>query len=234
MNAPIRLISSMATRRLVEELIGVWRDRGAAPFDVEALSVGGVDVARRVRAGERFDVVMLASDAIDALIADGRIVPGSRVDLVESSVAIAVRSGTTHPDVGSETAVRAAVEAAGSIGYSTGPSGVALGRLFERWGIAGTIADRLVQAPAGVPVGSMVADGRVDLGFQQLSELMGMQGIDVLGPMPAPIAIITTFSAGVAVTSERQDDARLFIAHLSSPDMSDIKRRNGMAPPVRA
>lgn len=230
---PIRLISSMATRQLVAELIAAWRERGAAPFDVVAEAVGGVEAARRVREGEAVDIVMLAASAIDSLIGDSRVVAGSRVDLVDSGVAIAVRAGAARPDIGSEAALRAAIEAAPTLGYSTGPSGTALGKLFERWGIAQTVADRLVQAPPGVPVGSLVADGRVALGFQQLSELMNLDGIDVVGPMPPGIEITTTFSAGIATASTRPEQARLFIAHMASPDMAAVKRRNGMEPAGR-
>ncbi|MET0507455.1 MAG: substrate-binding domain-containing protein, partial [Burkholderiaceae bacterium] len=179
---------------------------------------------------EPFDIVMLAANAIDALIAEGKVVAGSRVDLVDSGVALAVRAGAPHPEIGSEAALKAAVLAAASVGYSTGPSGVALAKLFERWGIAEAIAARLVQAPPGVPVGSLVADGRVALGFQQLSELMHLDGIDVVGPMPPAIQITTTFSAGIGAAAGDAASARRFIAYMASPDVAPIKRRNGMEP----
>jgi molybdate transport system substrate-binding protein len=125
-------------------------------------SVGGVDAARRVQAGEDFDLVILAADAIDRLIGEGQLLPG-RTDLARSGVAAAVRQGSAPPDVSSVDALRAAVLAAPGIGYSTGPSGVALLELFRRWGIEAMIASRLVQARPGVPVQARLADGRVDL-----------------------------------------------------------------------
>jgi molybdate transport system substrate-binding protein len=228
MPTSIRLISSMATRQLVEDLVAGWIDPDGARVVAEA--VGGVDAARRVRAGEPFDIVMLAANAIDALIADGKVVAGSRIDLVDSGVAVAVRAGAPRPEIGSEAALRAAVLGAASVGYSTGPSGVALTNLFGRWGIAEAVAARLVQAPPGVPVGSLVADGRVALGFQQLSELMHVDGIDVLGPMPPAIQITTTFSAGIGVAAGDPAGARRFIAYMAAPEAAPIKQRNGMEP----
>jgi molybdate transport system substrate-binding protein len=216
-------ISSMATRQVLAELVAGW----GKPVSIE--SVGGVDAAKRVQAGECFDVVVLASTAIDKLIAEGHLQPG-RVDVVRSGVAVAVRAGAPRPDIATEEALRQAVLAAGRISYSTGPSGVHLANLFERWGIAAQIKDRIVEAPPGVPVGSLVARGEVELGFQQLSELMHLEGIEVLGPLPSAVQVLTTFSAGVGVRSTRSDAARDFLAYLASPAAAEAKRRHGMEP----
>jgi molybdate transport system substrate-binding protein len=228
MTTKITGISSMATRQVLAELADAYAQRSGCVVAIE--SVGGVDAARRVQAGEAFDFVVLASDAIERLIASGQVVAGSRVDLVRSPVAIAVRAGAPPPDVGSEAALRQAVEAARSIGYSTGPSGTHLARLFERWGIAELIRDRIVQPPPGVPVGSLVARGEVELGFQQLSELMHLDGIAVVGTLPAGCDFITTFSAGVCATAARADAVRAMLEFLSSPAAAEAKRRHGMEP----
>jgi len=218
----------MATRQVLADLLELHARQGGPAVLVE--SIGGVDAARRVQAGESFDVVFLASKAIDELIAAGKVLPGSRVDLVKSGVAVAVPAGAQRPDIGSEQAVRDAVMSARTLGYSTGPSGVALVKLFERWGIASDIQGRIVQAPAGVPVGSLVAKGEVALGFQQLSELTNLPGIDVLGPLPPEIQIITTFSAGVCATSRQPDAVRALLQWLADPVTAGIKQRNGMDP----
>lgn len=224
----IKGISSMATRQLLADLAGDWLRHGGVALDFE--SVGGVDAARRVQAGEPFDLAVLASDAIDALIASGRVLAGSRTDLVRSGVAIAVRAGAPRPAIDSEDALRAAVLAAATIGYSTGPSGIALTKLFERWGVAGAIRERLVQAPPGVPVGALVARGEVEIGFQQLSELMYVEGVDVLGPMPPGAEIVTVFSAGVCAASTQPGAVRALLDFLRSPQTAQVKRRHGMEP----
>ena len=221
-------ISSMATRQLLAELAGAYRRQGGPQVVFE--SVGGVDAARRVQAGERFDVVVLAADAIAKLVAAGRVVAGSQADLVHSGVAVAVRAGAPRPDIGSEEALRRAVLAARSIGYSTGPSGVALAALFERWGIADAIKHCTVQAPPGVPVGALVARGEVELGFQQLSELMHLEGIAVLGPMPPGLEIVTTFSAGLCATAGQPAAVAALIAYLRSSAAAEAKRRHGVEP----
>jgi molybdate transport system substrate-binding protein len=221
-------ISSMATRALLAELAADYQQRSGVEVAIE--SVGGVDAAKRVQSGEAFDLVVLASDAIDRLIAAGRVVADSRTDLVHSGVAAAVRAGAPAPDIGSEDAVRAAVLAARSIGYSTGPSGVQLVKLFERWGIAEQIRERTVQAPAGVPVGALVARGEVELGFQQLSELINVAGITVLGPLPPAIQIDTTFTAGRCSACIQAAAVDALLAFLASPATGEAKRRHGMTP----
>lgn len=218
----------MATRQVLAELLATYEQQTGQRAAIEA--VGGVDAAKRVQAGEAFDVVVLASDAIDKLIAAGAVVAGSRTDWVRSGVAVAVRAGAPLPDIGSEDAVRSAVLAARSISYSTGPSGVALAKLFERWGIAGEVAGRMVQAPPGVPVGSLVARGDVELGFQQLSELLHVEGIAIVGPLPPAIQITTIFSSGVAATSGQPAAARALLDFLASPAAAEAKRRQGMDP----
>jgi molybdate transport system substrate-binding protein len=219
-------ISSMATRQLLAELVADYKKTTTVDIAIE--SVGGVDAAKRVQAGEVFDVVILASDAIDKLIATGHIDATSKVNLVNSGVAVAVCSGAASPDISSEASVKAAVLATKTLSYSTGPSGVALAKLFERWGIAEQIANRIIQAPPGVPVGSLVAKGEVELGFQQLSELIHLDGINIVGALPPEIQITTTFSAGVCTASTQADAVRKMLAYMASPAAAAAKLRQGM------
>lgn len=225
----LTLISSMATKALLADLVAAFSAQ-RPDVTVVVTSVGGVDAAKRVVAGEAFDIVALASDAIEKLAASGHVVADTRVDLVHSAVAVAVPAGAPVPDISTEAALKAAVLAAPTLGYSTGPSGVQLAKLFERWGMAQQIAPRIVTPPPGVSVGSLVAKGEVALGFQQLSELLHVQGIQIVGPLPPAIQITTTFSAGIGVHSQQVDAARSLLAYLASPAAADAKRKQGMEP----
>ncbi|SAL04931.1 molybdate ABC transporter substrate-binding protein [Caballeronia arationis] len=228
MSKQISGISSMATRQVLADLVDEYERRSGQRVVVE--SVGGVAALARVQDGEPFDIVVLAADAIARLAAAGRVDTNSCVDLARSGVAVAVAAGAARPEIGSEAAVRDAILAARSIGYSTGPSGAHLTRLFERWGIAGTIAPRIVQAPPGVPVGALIARGEVELGFQQTSELMHLSGIEVIGPLPPEIQATTVFSAGVCTASLLPDAARALIAFLASDSADLAKLARGMEP----
>lgn len=218
----------MATRQVLADLVVGLEQRVGARIAIE--SVGGVDAAKRVQAGEAFDVVFLAAEAINKLMEAGRVLAGSRVDLVSSGVAVAVRAGSPQPDISSEAAVREAVRQARTVSYSTGPSGVALAKQFERWGIADEIKDKLVTAPPGIPVGSLVAKGEVELGFQQLAELKFLDGITVVGMLPDSIQITTIFSAGTGAGCQRPDVVRAILADMNTLAAAEIKRRNGMDP----
>jgi molybdate transport system substrate-binding protein len=228
MSTPIRIISSMATKQILTDLVAKYQAATGQTASIE--SVGGVDAAKRVQAGEAFDLVVLARDALDKLMAGGQLQPGSLRDLVRSGVAVAVRSGTPHPDISTEVAVKQAVMGAATLGYSTGPSGVQLAKLFERWGIVEAVKSRIVTPPPGVPVGSLIAKGEVALGFQQLSELLNVPGIDRLGMLPLGIEIITTFSGAVASTCADIPAALALLDFMKSPAAAGTIGHNGMSP----
>ncbi len=221
-------ISSMATRAMLAELARSCPLECAVDAHFE--SVGGVDAARRVREGEAFDVVVLAGDAIDKLIAAGSVLADSRADLVVSKTVVAVPRDSQGFDVSTEQALRQAVLEARAIGHSTGPSGTAVLGLLQRWGVLDAVRDRLVQAPPGVPVGRLLEQGQATLGFQQTSELLGLDGVRVLGELPAGCEIVTRFTAGVCTVSRRQQAARALVAYLASPRTAAIKRAHGMEP----
>jgi len=225
-SSPIRLLSSMATREVLRELAAGYQR--AASHEVVTEAAGGVDVAKRVQGGEAVDVVVLAANVIDKLIAEGKLEAGSRVDLVNSGVAVAVRAGAPKPDITSEHAVKRAVVAAKTLSYSTGPSGTYLEKMFERWGVLAEIRNRIVVPPPGVPVGSLVANGTAELGFQQLSELTNLKGIEVVGPLPPAIQTITTFSGGVSTNSSQPEAARALLAYMAAPSAAAVKQRHGM------
>jgi molybdate transport system substrate-binding protein len=224
----LHLISSMATQALLADLVDRSRARGLPEARLEA--VGGVDAARRVEAGEAFEIVVLSDATLRRLEGAGHLRAGSLVPLVRSGMAVAVRAGAPAPDISSTAALREALCAARAVGVSTGPSGVHLIGLFERWGLAGTLAGRLIQARPGVPVGRLIASGEVDIGFQQLSELMHLPGVQVLGPPPGEAQQVTTFSAGLAATARQPEAGARLLAAWASPELAALKQAHGMAP----
>src|SRR5262245_39242301 len=159
----------MATRRLLAELTAQFEATSSHRVSLE--SIGGVDAAKRVKAGDTFDLVVLAKDAIEDLTAASRIVAGSRIDVAVSAIAIAVPAGTPHPDISSAGGVKRAVLSARSIGYSTGPSGVYLAKLFKTWDSEDRLQSRITVAPAGIPVGSLGGGGEIAAGFSTIERV---------------------------------------------------------------
>jgi molybdate transport system substrate-binding protein len=221
-------ISSMATRLLLAELCHAHAQKTG--LETEMTSVGGVDAAKRVAAGESFDLVVLASDAIDRLMTEGHLRGGSRVDLVRSGVSVAVPQGALKPDLSNADAIAQAVRTASSVAVSTGPSGVALKALFRCWGLEPLLQNKLIVPPPGVPVGNLIASGEVALGFQQTSELIHVDGIDLVGPLPPDCDIVTVFSGAIAQTAAHPSEAASLLAFLASEATASAKYRQGMTP----
>lgn len=218
----------MATRQILTELGDAFTRKTGQAVVIE--SVGGVDAARRVRAGETFDIVVLADDVIRQLETEGVLKPGSRAGFTRSAMAVAIRAGSARPDLTGAASLKAAVLAAKSIGYSTGPSGTHILNLLKTWGIDQTLAQRLVKAPPGIPVGTLVARGEAELGFQQLSEFLDVPGIEIAGPLPAEVQSVTLFSCGVCARSSNAAGATDLIRYLTSAEADAPKRRQGMEP----
>lgn len=224
----MRAVSSMATRHVLADLTAAAAATGLPTVEVESL--GGVDAALRVASGEQFDLVFLAADALDRLAADGHVDAATLTPLVLSQVAAAVPSGVDDPATTAVStafadaeAMRAALRAASRIGYSTGPSGTALVRMIDDWGLTAEVGERLVQARPGVPVARALAVGEVDLGFQQLSELAGQPGVRILGVLPDDCAIDTVFAGAVAATAGDPVGAAEVLAFLASDAAAPIK-----------
>lgn len=222
---PLKCISSMATRQLLGALCKQWTAASGQAVNLE--SVGGVHAARRIDAGESFDVAVLASDALDKLVKSGRV--GRITALAVSGVAIAAPSGTA-PQIATVAQLLDTLRSSRAIGYSTGPSGKALLELLAQWGVLDSLQSRLVQAPPGVPVGELIAQGTVDLGFQQHSELIHCQGIALLGSMPPGAEISTVFAAAPCTTSVQGEQVAALIASLVSAPYAETIRTEGMDP----
>ncbi len=192
--------------------------------------VGGVDIMKRMAAGETCDLVIMSGPQIDQLIAQGKLKAGSRVDLVRSGIGVAVRAGAPRPDISSAEAIKRALLAAKSITYSSGPSGVYLANLFAKMGIAEALKAKVNPVPPGVPAGSLVARGEAEIGFQQISELLPVAGIDLIGPLPADIQEITVFSGGIHAAATQPDAAKALMTFITSPVAAPIITRKGLDP----
>ncbi|WP_215911621.1 substrate-binding domain-containing protein [Streptomyces coffeae] len=219
----------MATRPILAELSERIRLAHGIPVRFEA--AGGVETERRVREGTVADLLVLADGAMAALEKDGHLLTGTVRPLWISQVVAAVPEGTSVPALGSESDLRAAILSARKIAYSTGPSGTALVDLIHRLDLTDTLGDRLVQAAPGVPVGSLLSSGQADLAFQQHSELMGLPGVVVVGPLPGDTAINSIFSAGVLASSIQPTRAREVLDLLGSDTATRAARARGMRTP---
>ena len=198
--------------------------------DATSTGIGSDSIASRIRRGEPVDVLILARAALDELIKEGRVVAASRVDLARSSIGMAVRKGAPRPDIGSVDALKSTLLHAKSIGYSAQVSGVYLStELFPRLGVAAQVTSKSRRIEHE-RVGAVIARGEVEIGFQQISELLDIPGIDYVGPLPAEVQRVTVFSAGIAVGATRPDAAREFIEFLASADGARVMTKSGLDP----
>lgn len=222
----MHVMSSLAIKEAYLELVPAFQKKTGSKVDTEW--VGGVDLMKRVKAGETADLVIASQKALGELKSLAKV--QAVIDLARSGVAVAVRKGAKRPDIGSGEAVKRALRAAKSIAYSSGPSGVYLAELFQKWGIAEELKAKITQTPPGTAVGPLVARGEAEIGFQQMSELLPTAGIDIVGPLPPDIQIVTTFSGGVHVAAKEGDAARAWLAFITSPQSAAVLRKHGMEP----
>jgi molybdate transport system substrate-binding protein len=221
----IQVMCSLAFKAAYIELVPRFeRESG---MKIASQFVGGVDIRKRLREGADADLVIMAGAAIDDLIGEGLVAPGSRVDLVRSKIGVAVRAGAPRPDISSPDALKRALLAANAIAYSSGPSGVYLVKVFERWAIP---AGKLKQSAPGVPAGDIIAKGDAEIGFQQISELMPVKGIDYIGPIPEEIQHVTIFSAGTSARAKQGEAAKALTRFLTSRDVVPVLAKHGLDP----
>src|SRR5712672_4104921 len=213
--AEIRVLSTQATQEAYLELVAQFEK--ASGHKVATIFTGTLNVQKRLADGEPYDLIIMAGPAIDEQIKLGKAVAGSRVDVAKSGAGLAVRKGAAKPDISSADALKKTLLAAKSIGYSTGPSGVYMLSVFERLGIASQIKPKLTQTPTGVFVGTIVANGTVEIGFQQVSEMSQFPGVDYVGPLPSAVQQVTTFSVGAHTAAKEPQAAKALVNFLSAP-----------------
>ena len=226
--AEIRVLSTQATEQVYRELVPQFEK--ASGHKVTTVFTGTLDANKRLAAGETYDLLIMSAPSIEQHIKAGKVVAASRVDLAKSGVGVGVKAGAPKPDISTTEALKRTLLAAKSIGYSTGPSGIYMTGVFQRMGIADEIKPRLKQTPTGVFVGSIIANGEAEIGFQQVSELSHFAGVDYVGPLPAQIQQFTIFSSGIIAGAKEADAARALVNFITAPAAAAVFKKIGMEP----
>ena len=226
--ADIKVLSTQATEEAYKELVPQFEK--ASGHKVTTVFTGTLDANKRLAAGETYDMIIMSAPSIEEHIKSGKAVAGSRVDIAKSGVAVGVKKGAPKPDISTTEAVKKLLLSAKSIGYSTGPSGNYVLSLFTRLGVADQVKPKLKQTPTGVFVGSIIANGEVEVGFQQVSELASFPGVDYVGPLPADIQSYTMFSSGLITGAKETEAAKALVKFITGPDAAAAFKKRGMEP----
>jgi molybdate transport system substrate-binding protein len=226
--AEIKVLSTQATQEAYLELVAQFEK--ASGHKVTTVFTGTLNVQKRLADGEAYDLIIMAGPAIDDQIKLGKAVAGSRVDFAKSGTGLAVRKGAAKPDISSADALKKTLLAAKSIGYSTGPSGLYMLTVFEKLGIADQVKAKLKQTPSGVFVGTLIANGETEVGFQQISELVHFAGIDYVGPLPGDLQRLTVFSAGIHAGAKQPDAASALVKFITAPAAASVIKKHGLEP----
>ena len=226
--AEIKVLSTQATEEAYKELVPQFEK--ASGHKVTTVFTGTLDALKRLSNGEAYDLLIMARQQIDELSQSGKVVAGSRTDIAKSGVGVAVGKGKPKPDISTVDALKKTLLAAKSIGYSTGPSGIYVVSMFQKMGVAEEIKSKLKQTPTGVFVGSIVASGEVEIGFQQVSELSTFPGVDYVGPLPEAVQRYTVFASGIIAGAKESDAAKALVKFLTTPAAAPAFKKQGMEP----
>jgi len=228
----IRLLSTTAMKTTLGELLPPFkRSTGHVVAPSYAPSA---QIAKRVADGEQTDVVIVAVQGVEDLIGQGKIVAGSRADIARSAIALAVQKGAPKPDISSAEKFKQALLAAKSVATSApvggGQSGAHLVKIFERLGITEAMKPKTLHGPGGPAglIGLFLVRGEAEIGIQQMSELMAVPGIDIVGPLPAEVQVYTVFAAGLATAARDAAAGKALIAHLTTPAARAVLRAKGL------
>jgi molybdate transport system substrate-binding protein len=226
MPTEIKVLSSIATKEAYLELVPQFEQTSG--HTVATTWAGTTAIMQRMAAGETYDLVIISSVELEELTTHGKIASGSRVDLAKSGIGIAVRSGAAKPSIKTADDLKKALLAAKTVGYTSGPSGVYMAGLIDRMGIAAEMKPKHRGVPSGGTIGTIVATGEAEIGFQQVSELVHIAGIDYIGPLPPDVQSITVFSAGIHVAAAHADEARALQKFLTTPAAAGVMQKHGL------
>jgi len=227
----LRVLATNALRTVILERV--------PQFDLARGHLTSVDfgsansILSRILGGEEADLLIATGTAIDELVARGAVIAGTRVDLASAGIGVCVRAGARRPDVGSVAAFRLALLDAKSVAYTlTGQSGVYFASVIERLGIAAEIKAKAAVSAGGL-IGEVVARGDAELGVQQISEILAVPGVELVGPLPPELQLMTLFSAGICTGTRQAETARALIRFLATPDTARLMRTKGLEPVTR-
>jgi molybdate transport system substrate-binding protein len=226
--AEIVLTSSTAMREVVEEIVAMFEK--ASGNKVAMTFQSGVETTAKIKSGAVADLVVTTPEAIDELVKDGKVAPGSRVNFVQSGVGVAVRAGAPKPDISTPAAFKTAMLAAKSVGISKGPSGVYLMSIMARLGIADQVKAKSVMPELGKRVGDVIARGEAEIGVQQITELLPIAGIDFLGPLPNELQTKIGYATARPLTGKQPEAAAALVKFMSSPAAQPVMKRMGLEP----
>jgi molybdate transport system substrate-binding protein len=229
MAGEVKVLSSIATKEAY--LVLVPQFERASDQQVTTTWAGTVEIMKRIPQGEVHDLIIVSSTELDELIRQGKIAAGSRLDIAKSGIGVAVRAGAPKPDISSAEALKKTLLAAKTVGYTSGPSGVYMAGLVERMGIAAEIKAKFRSVPSGGTIGTIVAAGDCEIGFQQVSELVHIKGIDYVGPLPKDIQRITVFATGVHANATNSDGAKALARFLAAPAADGAIKAAGLERP---
>jgi len=199
-----------------------------------SIGTGENSIPNRLRRGEPVDVVIVADNVLVGFIKDGLIVAESYTPVARSSIGMAVRAGASKPDISTVEGLRRTLLEAKSIAYSASVSGDYLStELLQRLGIAEQVLSKCRRIKGGERVGAVVARGEAAIGFQQMSELLPIPGIDHITPLPPEVQKVSVFSAGVAMSTTDSDAAHTVVRFLASPEAAYAITKSGLEPVSR-
>jgi molybdate transport system substrate-binding protein len=222
--ALIRTLVSPAVRAAWQELAPQFEQSSGHRLDTEWAGIAAI--RKRIGGGEVFDLVVGSADSIDFLVQEKRL--KGKTHLARAEAGVGMKPGARRPDIASVQTLQRELRAAKKVGYSTGPSGVYLAELFRKWGMEAELAPKLVLAPSGVMVGTYIASGEVEFGFQQKSELLQVPGVEYVGPLPRDIALTTFFTAGLPLAGAQEPAALSWVNYFVKNEA--VLRKHGMEP----
>jgi len=224
----IKLLASGALKEAYLELIPAFERASGHKVTLSLSST--TEIQKQVSAGEIHDVVILGNSGTEALIRAGKLDGSTRAVFARSGISIAVRAGALRPDVSSADALKQTLLAAKSVGYSEGASGTYLVGMFQKLGIYDQVKAKASIAGNNVPVGDKVASGETEIGFQQLSELLPVKGIDIVAPLPSELQNFTVFSGAIHSAAKEREGAAALIRFLTDPDTQAKLKKYGLEP----